>query len=85
VALGCTFFGSGVPPSLTDDPGTGCLDASNNRSFFVAFTGVPLNYWSSSANEVLPYITSLVDLVLGNVGLGFKNTVAFAWPVRGGH
>jgi len=83
VVLGCTLGGAGSPPSLTNDPGTGCLSAGPT-----SFTGVQVDdYWSSSAFEVGPTnawfvaLHSFSNVFLFNGGKGvFTN---FVWPVRG--
>jgi hypothetical protein len=81
VALGCKSGGAGSPPSLTNDPGTGCLIPGPT-----SFTGVQSNaYWSSSANEVTPGFAWLVTLAFGVVTNGNEgNGFFFVWPVRGG-
>ena len=80
VALGCKFpGGAGSPPSLTNDPGTGCLSAGPT-----SFTGVQSLHWSSSANEDTPIFAWNVFLDEGVVSVVFKDFSRFVWPVRGG-
>jgi hypothetical protein len=79
VGLGC-FAGSA--PSVTNDPGTGCLEAGPT-----SFTGVQLSiYWSSSALEANPTEAWGADLLNGNVSITqlSKPTGRFVWPVRAG-
>ena len=75
VALSCSN------PSLTNDPGTGCLSAGPT-----SFTGVQSNwYWSSSANQGLPVFAWVVDLSNGTVfNEGKVVNSLVVWPVRGG-
>lgn len=79
--LGCKQGSPGGPPSLTNDPGTGCLSAGPT-----SFTGVESRfYWSSSANEVTPVNAWSVGIVFGIFTSGFSKVVdLFVWPVRGG-
>jgi len=77
--LGC--FG-GSAPSLTNDPGTGCLQSGPT-----SFTNVQLSiYWSSSALEPNPPDAWGVDFLNGNINNTqlSKVTNHFVWPVRGG-
>jgi hypothetical protein len=79
VSMGC--FG-GNAPSITNDPGTGCL-ASGPTSF----TGVQLSiYWSSSAVEASPNQAWGADVLNGNVNstLLNKGSSRLVWAVRGG-
>lgn len=77
--LGC--FGANAP-SLTNDPGTDCLQAGPT-----SFTDVQLAiYWSSSALEPTPPDAWGVDLLNGNINNTqlSKATSHFVWPVRVG-
>jgi hypothetical protein len=77
VVLGC--FG-GSAPSLTNDPGTGCLESGPS-----SFTGVQLSiYWSSSAVETSPNQAWGADLINGNVGSTqlAKTSGRLVWAVR---
>jgi len=95
VALGCKYLSPGGYPSLTNNPGTGCLSAGPT-----SFTGVrSFFHWSSSAHEGNPHWAWSVDLV-GSYGSGYLDKVsglvtyddalnpivwgANVWPVRGG-
>jgi hypothetical protein len=79
VALGCTGASG---PSLTNDPGTGCLNAGTGTSF----AGVASdNYWSSSTIETGPSFAWSATLIVGGVGSSVKDIFPFrVWPVRGG-
>ena len=80
VVLGCVSGGAGSPPSLTDDPGTGCLSAG-----LTSFNGVQsAGYWSSSAYEGNPGDAWVVVLVGGNGNNFNKFNSILVWPVRGG-
>lgn len=77
VGLGC-FAGSA--PSITNDPGTGCLEAGPS-----SFTGVQLSiYWSSSALEASPNQAWGADLLNGNVNSTqlSKGSSHLVWAVR---
>jgi hypothetical protein len=82
VALGCTVSGSGGPPSMTNDPGTGCLSAGPS-----SFTGVQTSlcsYWSSTASEIhanVAWYVHLEDALVFPIG---KMSNGCLWPVRGG-
>jgi hypothetical protein len=81
VALGCT---SGGAPSLTNDPGTGCLGAGPT-----SFTGVQSGfYWSSNAyagdSTYAPTYAWWAYLGNGIVSFGSKTDNNYVWPVRGG-
>ena len=81
VALGCTLAGPKSPPSLTNDPGNGCISAGPS-----SFTGVQSNlYWSSGALETTGFLAWLVALDGG--AISYDNKFAnrsLVWPVRGG-
>jgi len=81
VALGCTLFGSGGPPSLTDDAGTACYGTGAGSSFASVASDV---YWGSTSLD--GRTTNAWDALL-NVGeilpVG-KIAKARMWPVRGG-
>jgi hypothetical protein len=83
VALGCKSGSPGGPPSLTNDPGTGCLSAGPT-SFTGVQSGTTGTYWSSSAGEVFPDGAWYVNLHIGEVLTVAKGVSIFAWPVRGG-
>jgi hypothetical protein len=73
VALGCML------PSLTNDPGTGCLSAGPT-----SFTVVQSSYWSSSVREDLPIGAWVANLPNASGPVTFLRTVGlFTWPVRG--
>jgi hypothetical protein len=79
VAMGC--FGSNAP-SVTNDPGTGCLESGPT-----SFTGVQLSiYWSSSALEATPNQAWGADLLNGDVNSTqlAKGSSRLVWAVRGG-
>lgn len=79
VVLGCTLDKA---PSLTNDPGTGCLSMGPS-----AFSGLQKNItvWSSEPFADYPD-TSVVTVYLytGHVGNSYKIDPQFVWPVRGG-
>lgn len=80
VALGCKSGSPGGPPALTNDAGTGCLNAGPT-----SFTGVRVdNYWSSSIKEEFPHIGWAISLWAGAQGGGFRTNHYWGWPVRGG-
>jgi hypothetical protein len=80
VALGCTAD-EGNPPSLTNDPGTGCIN-SGPTSFtgVFAFSGQS----TSSASENNPAEAWVAALADGNFFIITKDIGWDVWPVRGG-
>jgi hypothetical protein len=82
IALGCTFPGSGGPPSLTNDSGTACYGAGAGSSF--AAVAASDGYWSSTTNEVVPGNAWYAYFRYGELLLGDKTGSIRVWPVRGG-
>jgi hypothetical protein len=84
IARAVSPFGckAGNAPSLTNDPGTDCLQAGPT-----SFDNVQLSiYWSSRSLETSPSDAWGADLLNGDVNstqLG-KTTSRLVWPVRGG-
>ena len=81
--LGCSDFGPLSPPSLTNDPGIGCLSAGPTSFLGVASGNF---YWSSTGNDSNAGLAWVVDLGFGGVSnFGKVNANdAGVWPVRGG-
>jgi hypothetical protein len=79
LSLGCTAFGPGTGPSLTNDAGTACL--SDGPS---SFTGVWTFYWSSSSLLPDPSLAIVALLDTGRFFTGEKVNSYAVWPVRGG-
>jgi hypothetical protein len=74
IGLGCP------PPTLTNDPGNGCLSAGPT-----SFTGVQSGtYWSSQAADGAPLLAFGMSLVNASQTGVSKVTGYFVWPVRGG-
>jgi hypothetical protein len=81
--------GPGVPPSLTNDAGTGCIGAGPT-----SFTGLQLSYWSSTAASGAPDGNPDKAWLINIGGPGYppavypdQKTQTFqmsVWPVRGG-
>ncbi len=90
--LGCTMFGQGVgypageadathlPPSLTNDAGTGCK-AVGPSSFAGVVSG---DYWSSTTFEAGSGDAPEASLDYGFVLPFGKGNTLRVWPVRGG-
>jgi Protein of unknown function (DUF1566) len=85
IALGCVRFGSGAPPSLTNDPGTGCLSAGPTS--FVFLVPPPIIYWSSTSVSEIGGFSAIaawtVDL-RGGFDIFSKDGLTRPWPVRSG-
>jgi hypothetical protein len=82
VDLGCYYGGSGTPPSLTNDAGSGCFFIRGGSSF----TGVNdlERYWSSTSSASFSPAASSAHLEDGSVDNPFKSLLFLVWPVRGG-
>jgi hypothetical protein len=87
LALNCrAFVPGGIPPSLTNDPGTGCLGTGPTSFTGVQFVNPDSVYWTSNANESNPVLAFVVGLSSGfstNHAKGFS-PLHFVWPVRAG-
>jgi hypothetical protein len=84
VAWACTDAGVGDPPSLTNDPGTACLDVGPTS--FLNLPECPACvYWTATANEAQPSGIWLADLASGSTdGSALRSSFLFSWPVRDG-
>jgi hypothetical protein len=70
---------SGSPPTLTNDPGTGCLIVGPS-----SFAGVQFFYWSSSVVDGGGTDAWFVHLVDGRLDAAGKLTDLLVWAVRSG-
>jgi hypothetical protein len=83
VVLDCVEFGSGGPPSLTNDAGTACYGTGVGSSFVGVASSL---YWSNTTFEINPLSAWVAVLTDGVVGIGSldKLDTLRVWPVRGG-
>jgi hypothetical protein len=78
VALGCTSSGGGNPPSLTNDPGTHCLNLGPS-----SFVDVQVDtYWSVSSRAADPTEVWAADLGKGLIVADSQPTLNYVLPVR---
>jgi hypothetical protein len=83
VTLGCVSSAF-LSPSLTNDPGTGCLLEGPTSFDNPPLTTLSSLYWSSSADDVSPQNAWRADLRFGPLGPVPKGNRYRVWPVRGG-
>ena len=86
LALNCRAVPGGVPPSLTNDPGAGCLGTGPTSFTGIQHENTDSVYWASNANEANPTLATVVGLSGGFSTGHFKgfSPIHFVWPVRSG-
>jgi hypothetical protein len=75
-----------VPPSLTNDPGTGCLGTGPTSFTGVQHENTDSVYWTPNVNENNPVLAAVVGLSSGFSTQHARSfsPLHFVWPVRSG-